>query len=239
MTNPNGEYNIWGLMSGEYKVAFMDGLVCTGSQYGLTYVPQYYDDKATEAEATAIEVTAPLTVAAINASVELAKAPEPSITEYLCNEGESQPSQTVSWTLPWAIEPGPVNTKAVEEFYASHPAPTTPIPGVAVPAKFASVRGTRADVSIQCPGSTVCHGWVKLVAAGRRRIIRRDGRVAVKGSSNVVVGTASFWLGAGASETVKVPLTTKGRALLTQRAGKAVDITLAGSGVESVTLVVR
>jgi hypothetical protein len=238
-TNSAGEYEIWGLISGEYKVAFFDGLVCAGKQYGLAYVPQYYNDKATEAEATAIQVAAPATVTEINASVELAKAPEPPITEYFCNEGDSEPTGTRTFSLPGSIEPLPVNTKVAEEFYASHPSPVTPIPGIAVPGSSASVKDASAVVSLQCRGGTVCHGRVELWSATARPRVRRGGTVAVKRSSRVVVGTASFWLAAGASETIQVPLTGRGKVLLARRGDKAGHLTLTGTGVKSETLLVR
>jgi Carboxypeptidase regulatory-like domain len=60
----NGEYAIEGLESGEYKVGF--------SSFVLGYLPQYYDDKSSLAEAVAVSVTVGHTTPEVNAKLESA-----------------------------------------------------------------------------------------------------------------------------------------------------------------------
>jgi hypothetical protein len=62
-TDSAGEYTLSGLTTGSYRVEFW------GRNHGLNYLTQYYNNKTSFSQATAVPVTAPATVSNINAEM--------------------------------------------------------------------------------------------------------------------------------------------------------------------------
>ena len=56
-------------------------------------------------------------------------ASQDPVNEYLANEGEAQPTATRTFTMPGAIEPLPVNTQVIEEFWRNPPWDKPPVNG--------------------------------------------------------------------------------------------------------------
>lgn len=63
--NVGGEYTIVALSSGSYKISFG-----TGSEVGLNYLPQYYNNQPSLSTATAVAVTAPNAIGNIDAVLQ-------------------------------------------------------------------------------------------------------------------------------------------------------------------------
>lgn len=79
----SGEYAIEGLAGGEYKVGFLS--------FGLGYLPQYYDDKSSLAEADAVSVTVGQTTPEVNAKLNSAG----KITGQVANAATKAPIQGI------------------------------------------------------------------------------------------------------------------------------------------------
>jgi hypothetical protein len=76
-----------------------------------------------------------------------------------------------------------------------------PVPGVAIVAKKAKVKGSKAYVGIHCNGPSSCRGALKLSAK-------------LKGKKSTTIGAATFSLAPGASTVLKVALSAKARKAL-------------------------
>jgi protocatechuate 3,4-dioxygenase beta subunit len=115
--------------------------------------------------------------------------------------------------------PGPTPTPTPTPA-PSPPAPETlQPPGIAQVAATAKVKGGKALLRMTCNAPAACKGVVKLVA-----------RVAGR---SVAIGKASFSVPAGASKTIGVKLTGKGKTLVRQAGARGLKVKLTGSGVKS------
>ncbi len=244
--NSPGPYTISGLASGEYEVRFVAR--CSVEPCPETFPPQYYDDQISVAKATPVKLTAPETLAGIDASIETQG--ESKVREYLEDRGEAKPVGEVTGVGPGAIQPLPVNQKVEEEFWAHPPwdtgtssVPSTPAAGVAVAvaASTADVKGAGAEVLLHCAGASGCAGMLALVkTVVEKRLVSHDGkRVEVKRPLRILFGTTRFSLDAGASETVRVHLTRIGQARLHAPGGKGLKVELTGSGIKTGALVLK
>jgi Carboxypeptidase regulatory-like domain len=246
LTGADGGYTISGLASGEYRVAFTDGVVCPEKQLGTVFIPQHYNNKPSLLQADAVLVTAPETTTGIDAGVVLGEAPggDP-VNTYGCNAGPSEPTGEGTSTLPGAIEPAPVNKQIEEEFWAHPPwdkpasPPAPAVVGVAVAVDDAALKAGSVALVLHCTGGGACKGMVKLEASlSSRRVVNRDGRrLAIRSMHEVVIGTAGFSLAPDASEALHVRLTSTGRALLPRAGKKVLKVRLLGRGVKAGALV--
>lgn len=111
--------------------------------------------------------------------------------------------------------------------------------GTAVGPKFALVKGGKALLSLSCPGANACGGTLQLVAqvkTGKKRAHAKSSRRRIR---NLVIGTASFAIPAGATQVIRVPLTAKGKALVRKAGSRGLRVKLRGSGVSKRTLRLR
>jgi hypothetical protein len=136
----------------------------------------------------------------------------------------------------------------------------TPIAtGTAQAGGAAPVKDGVAAIRLTCSGPGACTGTLELIArithahargrGGRRRTVRRHGgprtagrrgrRRGVRRTRNVVIGTAAFSLARGAGETLDVHLSATGRRLLRKAGKRGLRVSVAGSGVEAGSLVLR
>jgi hypothetical protein len=242
-TSP-GAYRVSGLPSGEYKVRFVAR--CSVEPCPHTFPPEYYDNQISLAKATPIELSAPETLAGIDASIE--DDEERGVREYIENEGLAQPTGERTGTLPGAIEPLPVNKKLEEEFWAHPPwdrgptsAASTPALGVAVAVGTAAVKRASAEISLHCTGAGACRGVLALLeTVTAKKVVKRTGRrVRLKQVRNILIGTAGFSLAAAASETLSVHLTRIGQELIRTAGKKMLRVTLTGTGIKSGVLVLE
>jgi PKD domain len=122
--------------------------------------------------------------------------------------------------------------------------PTAPKPttsGTAQVAHLARVKRGRALVRLTCTGQGACKGSLRLVARvvpkrSRKGHGRRHRRPSAR---HVVIGRASFSIAKGASKTVHVHLSAKGRSLLRTAGKRGLRVKVTGSGLEQGTVVLK
>jgi len=104
-TNASGEYAIEGLPSGAYSIEFT-GDVCDELECAKRYETQYYDGKSAAAEADLVNLTAPLTVSGIDASVLEAAPKQPGATATPVLSGSANIGSTLTCSPgSWANDP--------------------------------------------------------------------------------------------------------------------------------------
>jgi hypothetical protein len=106
--------------------------------------------------------------------------------------------------------------------------------GTAVAARSARVKGGRARLRLQCRGAGRCVGTLRL--SGRSRS-KRAGRRKRRASRRVLIGRASFSLRAGASGSVRVPLSRKGKSMLRHARHHRLRAQLSGTDVQGGSVV--
>jgi hypothetical protein len=111
--------------------------------------------------------------------------------------------------------------------------------GKAAAGRRAVVHDGRAAVTLHCTGPGACSGTLTLTARLTRARSGRHGKRVSRGVRHVVIGTASFSIAAGASETVEVRLSARGRALLRRAGSAGLGVELSGSGLRSSALVLE
>jgi Carboxypeptidase regulatory-like domain len=89
---PSGEYAIEGLAGGEYKVGFFST--------GLGYLPQYFDDKVSLAEAESVSVITGQTTSEVNATL----SPAGEITGRVTNAATNAPIQGIEACVSETID---------------------------------------------------------------------------------------------------------------------------------------
>jgi hypothetical protein len=178
LTDASGEYTIAGLPAGEYKVGFADP---------NSYVTQFYNGKATLAEATAVAVLVGSTASGIDAAL-VPKPPEP-------------PGST---TLPSA--PGAPTGPAK----ATGPTPRIKLASAGIPKPG---RSRSVHVKLVCSAAR-CRGSVELTVqvVGRHR----EGVHVVLGPETLILAKGSFSLAAGKSARIALRLTAAGRRRLSR-----------------------
>jgi hypothetical protein len=123
---------------------------------------------------------------------------------------------------------------------SSHKSPD----GIAVAGGVAASKGGSVSLNLQCPAGGTCSGVLKLIAEvpsgpvtkrhGKRHPSRRDRWT--KRKRGVVIGKHAFSIAAGHSATVKVPLNTKGMAMLRHAGKHGLIVRLTGTGVKGRTI---
>ncbi len=246
LTDARGEYAISGIPDGEYKVAFTNrGLVCATKQYNLDYLPQWYDEKSSAAEADPVSVAGSAATKGIDASIVTAQEVSGGVNEYLCNRAPAQPISEGGGTSPGAIEPLQGNAQFEEEFWADPPWEKAEAEehkaSLAVAARSALVRHGIALLRLDCTGPEACGGTLELVSkVTARRASRPAGkRRSIDHVRVVVLGRVSFWLAAGKSSNVRVPLTRSGKSLLGKAGSRGLDVELSGSDVQNATVLLK
>ncbi len=113
--------------------------------------------------------------------------------------------------------------------------------GNAQAGRQAIVTGGSAALELNCAGPGACKGTVKLIARTNetRTVGRHRKRRVVKRTRKVVIGTASFSLAEGASETLHVPLSARGERLLRKAGEKGLQVSLVGSAIQAHSLVLK
>jgi alpha-tubulin suppressor-like RCC1 family protein len=116
-----------------------------------------------------------------------------------------------------------------------------PRSGTAEALAAATVKGSKALVKLTCTGTGACAGSLQLVArvsqkAGAKGHGKGRAREHV---GKIGIGTASFSIAQGKTETVQVPLSAKGRALLRSAGKRGLKVTAHGSDVRTGTVVLR
>lgn len=105
----------------------------------------------------------------------------------------------------------------------------------------ALVTGGNVALKLTCTGPGACKGTVELIArVTEKRSVKRHGKRRVgKRTYEVVIGTASFSLAEGASETLQVHLSSKGMTLLRKAGKKGLRVSLVGNDVKARSLVLK
>jgi alpha-tubulin suppressor-like RCC1 family protein len=134
-------------------------------------------------------------------------------------------------------------TTATNTYQATTTATTTASTPVDAGAEAgqAIVKGGKAALKLTCAGPGACKGTVKLVArVSEKHTVKRHGkRRVVTRTREVVIVTADFSLTQGASETLNVHLSAKGEQLLRTAGKNGLQVSLAGSGIKTRSLLLR
>jgi hypothetical protein len=206
------------------------GTTCLAPECAISWVPQWWDGAGSEAGATPIVLTAGARVSGIDARLEPVHDP---VTEYLEKAEQAKPTGEWHGTLPGAIEPLPVNQRAMEEFWAHPPwqqgSPKAAAPALPLAGRVTPARGG-ARVSVRCPGPAACAGTVSLLARvppGSRGRHRHGSRPAV----TYRIAAAKVTLPAGRKRTLTFVLAGTARKLARRagRSGLAAVVTAAPS----------
>ncbi len=267
-TNSSGQYTVSGLETGSYKLEF-NGRICTivkkaEEECPGVYVTQYYHSQPSLKKGEAISVTAGSNTGGINESLREAFPTTPASTTAPALTGTAVVGQTLSCSQgSWSHEPtyltyqwtrsGTVITGQTGTTYTLQTADlgssitcsvtagngagasTVASNAVAVPKPIvaagasATVKGNVAMLKLTCTGGGPCSGTLKLVARVRQG----------KRTTTVTVGTARYSIVRTKSATIRVPLTAKGRSLLSKAGKRGLKVTLSGSGVKGRTLVLK
>jgi hypothetical protein len=140
----------------------------------------------------------------VTATFELEPPPPPP------SPSPTSPPPTSPSPSPLPTSPSPLQT----------PSPATPAGEATVPG-IVRVKGAAALVKVSCKGPGPCEGALKLLA--KLRVGKGKGK-------GVAIGSASFNLAPGASETLRVRLSRRGKQLL--KSGRALKASVTGSGIE-------
>jgi hypothetical protein len=109
--------------------------------------------------------------------------------------------------------------------------------GIVRAASSATVEEQQAQLRLICTGEGVCTGSLELVAsASEKRTAEGHRRERAR---SIVIGTASFSIAEGESETHPVQLSAKGSSLLRKAGKPGLKVTIKGSGVNAGTVVLK
>lgn len=109
--------------------------------------------------------------------------------------------------------------------------PAPPKSGTALVVGNGLVQNGKAALALKCIGEGACKGTLKLVAKIVVKI-HKHGKVKRK-TRTVTIGKATFSIVAGGKETIKVPLTGKGKALVAKAGKHGLSVALTGTDVKS------
>jgi Carboxypeptidase regulatory-like domain len=113
--------------------------------------------------------------------------------------------------------------------------------GSATASGVAQVKGGDAAIIIHCAGGGGCEGSLKLLAsATEKHTVKRHGKPhVVSHVHNVVIGTATFHVPAGGTETLHVHLTSEGQKLVRDAGAKGLSVRLTGSDIKAAGLLLK
>jgi alpha-tubulin suppressor-like RCC1 family protein len=138
---------------------------------------------------------------------------------------------TTSTTTPTT---GTTNTTSTTSTVAS-------VTGSAEAGGQAIVKGGKAALKLHCTGSGSCKGTVELIAlVSQKRIVKLHGKwLVVKRTRKVVIGASSFSLANGASETLDVQLSAKGKKVLRNASKKGLQVSVEGSDIAARAVILK
>ncbi|MGD1056688.1 MAG: carboxypeptidase-like regulatory domain-containing protein [Solirubrobacteraceae bacterium] len=176
-TDMNGEYTLSQLAVGQDAVEF-------GGQFelNLSYLREYYSDKASLSEANSVSVAAGVTVSDVNASLHAT--------------GEE------------SIKPPPVVETALTSSVPTAAPLLETMPLVTLMGSKLVISGNVASVRVVC-SKAACRGSIELVAQAASK--RHSGRAATARRETLVLATGSFALAEGKDDSVLLHLTAAGR----------------------------
>jgi hypothetical protein len=179
----NGEYTIGGLPDGSFEIGFV----------GLNLATQYYPDKASFPEGTAVTISA-------------AKEDKTGIDAAMQPSANTTPTSTLpTGTMPGSQLPGIGTTKG--------PLATVKL-AVSLSSRRLGVRDSSAVVKLTCAGSTSCHGKLVLTA---KHEVRHKGKTVIQ---TVTIGVGRYTLSHGRTAAVKIKLDTRASRILSSDRGR-------------------
>lgn len=113
--------------------------------------------------------------------------------------------------------------------------------GTAQAGASATVKAGTAEIKLTCTGAGPCAGELKLlVKVTQKRTVTQHGhRKTISRTSETTIATAGFSLPAGASETLRVALDAKAKALLRNAGDAGLRAKLEGKGIAAGTLMLK
>jgi alpha-tubulin suppressor-like RCC1 family protein len=131
----------------------------------------------------------------------------------------------------------PVTTSTTPTTTTTSSTGSSAVAGIAHAAGSAAVKGRKALVKLTCTGEGACNGSLKLVA----RVVQKG---TAKGQRRkrvreIVIGTASFSIAEGKTETLRVHLSAKASSLLGKAGRRGLKLRVTGSDVKAGALVLR
>jgi len=118
---------------------------------------------------------------------------------------------------------------------------SAPTSGTAQADRSASAQGAKALLALTCAGQGACRGSLELVASvAQTRAAKGHGKRHRRSEvRNIRIGTASFSIPTGKSETLRVQLSAKGASLLRKAGKRGLEATVKGSDIKTGTLVLK